>query len=345
MRWKRRPEPSTWGDFGEDDERGRLNLLTPEVVLAAHREVKVGRVFSLSLPLDYPGGSVLSPNRRPPRLLPTCTAAGEALSNYELRRTYPSATDVVNDDRAELSLQYSTHWDSLAHVGQLFDADGDGIDEPVFYNGFRPGIDILSPDPAVDRPDGPPVRGARHLGVQAMASAGLQGRGVMIDLLRHFGRSGRPIGFGDLMQVLRADAITIETGDIVCFRTGFAELLLEMKGTPDRDVLFSTTSALDGSDARLRQWITDAGVVALVADNYAVEHLPANREPVDCCSPILPLHAHCLFRLGVVLGELWKLGELADWLNQNGRHRFLLTAPPLHLTGAVASPTTPIATV
>lgn len=27
-RWTRRPEGSTWGDFGADDELGRLNLLT-----------------------------------------------------------------------------------------------------------------------------------------------------------------------------------------------------------------------------------------------------------------------------------------------------------------------------
>jgi len=29
-RWVNRPEGSTWGDFGEDDQRGRINLLTPE---------------------------------------------------------------------------------------------------------------------------------------------------------------------------------------------------------------------------------------------------------------------------------------------------------------------------
>ena len=33
LRWTRRPEGSTWGDFGPDDELGRLNLLTPEKVL------------------------------------------------------------------------------------------------------------------------------------------------------------------------------------------------------------------------------------------------------------------------------------------------------------------------
>ena len=60
---------------------------------------------------------------------------------------------------------------------------------------------------------------------------------------------------------------------------------------------------------------------------------------------ILPLHHHCLFKLGIPLGELWYLQELAAWLQQNGRSRFMLTAPPLRLPGAVGSPVTPVATV
>lgn len=54
---------------------------------------------------------------------------------------------------------------------------------------------------------------------------------------------------------------------------------------------------------------------------------------------------HCLFKLGVHLGELWYLHELATWLRAKGRNRFLLTAPPLRLPGAVGSPATPVATV
>jgi hypothetical protein len=59
----------------------------------------------------------------------------------------------------------------------------------------------------------------------------------------------------------------------------------------------------------------------------------------------MPLHDHCLFKLGIHLGELFLLTPLADWLHQHGRHRFLLTAPPLRLPGAVGSPATPVATV
>ena len=60
---------------------------------------------------------------------------------------------------------------------------------------------------------------------------------------------------------------------------------------------------------------------------------------------LLPLHHHCLFKLGLPLAELWYLRDLAEWLHAHQRHRFLLTAPPLRLPGAVGSPVTPIATV
>jgi len=83
--------------------------------------------------------------------------------------------------------------------------------------------------------------------------------------------------------------------------------------------------------------------VALIADNYAVEAHPPSPQEGECA--FLPLHQHCLFKLGVHLGEIWHLSPLADWLREHQRSRFLLTAPPLRLPGAVGSPATPIATV
>ncbi len=111
-------------------------------------------------------------------------------------------------------------------------------------------------------------------------------------------------------------------------------------------MLHHSCCALDGRDDKLLNWITDAGIAALSADNYAVERYPARPAPDgDRRHPLLPLHHHCLFKLGLPLGELWYLRELADWLRANGRTRFQLTAPPLRLPGAVGSPVTPIATV
>jgi kynurenine formamidase len=90
-------------------------------------------------------------------------------------------------------------------------------------------------------------------------------------------------------------------------------------------------------------WLHAKQIAAIAADNYAVEAFPPNHELRD--EPALPLHELCLFRLGVHLGELWWLSELAAHLRARGRSRFLLTAPPLRLPGAAGSPVTPIATV
>lgn len=68
QRWIRRPEGSNWGDFGGDDQIGRLNLITPARRLAAAREVQDGIGFPLSLPLDLPAAGIQPGYRQPPRL-------------------------------------------------------------------------------------------------------------------------------------------------------------------------------------------------------------------------------------------------------------------------------------
>ena len=346
-RWKRRPEGSTWGDFGPDDQLGRLNLLTPEKVKQGVAEVREGLSFCLSLPLDYPGGNVLNPRRYPPVLRPTLRN-GRPNMNYRVSQDDPEATDVISDDAVILHLQYSTQWDSLAHVGSLFDADGDGVPEPVYYNGFRAGEHIRGPSEAkdagaIESVEARSTCGALALGVENMAVTCVQGRGVMIDLHAHVGRERALVGYDELMRVLKADRVEVETGDMVCLHTGFAQLLLEMRRTPDPEAVHRSCAVLNGRDRRLLDWITDSGLAALIADNYAVEAHPA--QPGAGCCASLPLHEHCLFKLGVNLGEIWHLTPLADWLRARGRYRFLLTAPPLRLPGAVGSPATPVATV
>ena len=346
-RWKNRPAGSTWGDFGPDDQLGRLNLLTPEKVKQGIAEVKEGLVFCLSLPLDYPGGNLLNPRRHPPILRPTLRN-GRPNMVYVVQRDNPAATDVINDDAVILHLQYSTQWDSLAHVGQLFDADGDGKAEPVFYNGYRAGKEISGPtDPddagAIGNVPAKTTTAVHALGVENMAVNCVQGRGVMIDLHAHVGRTSTAVGYDQLMRIMEQDKVNVEAGDMVCLHTGFAQMILEMNKQPDQHKLEHSCATLDGRDRKLLQWITDSGLVSLIADNYAVEAHPATSHHGTCAT--LPLHEHCLFKLGVNLGEIWHLTPLANWLRSRKRSRFLLTAPPLRLPGAVGSPTTPVATV
>ena len=143
---------STWGDWGDDDELGRVNLITPEKVLQGVREVEAGLSFCLSLPLDYPGGTVAQPAPIPTGGRPYGGhegGAGDLLQRAHERNGRlgrPAFVDVWADDVVTLSLQYSTQWDSLAHVGAEFDADGDGVEEAVYYNGYRAGVDLVGPE-------------------------------------------------------------------------------------------------------------------------------------------------------------------------------------------------------
>ncbi len=348
-RWKNRPPGSNWGDFGPDDQLGRMNYVTREKVLQGVAEVKEGRTFCLSLPLDYPGGNVLNPRRNPPRLASTlrdAKSAGQQNFCFPLDADVPGLTDVVSDDIVLLTLQYSTQWDSFAHIGGRFDADGDGKAEIVFYNGFRAGEDLV-PAPESKSPE-PWARyegtRAKALGIENLAEHGAQGRGVMIDLHAHFGRERKAVGYDDLMKVLDQDRVAVERGDMVCLYTGFADVILELAKKPDPKLLHGTCSGLDGRDERLLQWISDSGLACLLADNYAVELIPTSiTKPKPHAA--MPLHEHCIFKNGIHLGEMWYFTELARWLREHGRSRFLLTAPPLRLPGAVGSPATPVATV
>src|SRR3954454_19874203 len=344
-----RPEGSTWGDFGDDDELGRVNLLTPEKVLQGVREVEHGITFCLSLPLDFPGGTALNQRRYPPRLAPTEDMDGTPEVFYnkpmrEMREGDDSFYDVWADDQVTLWLQYSTQWDALAHVGAEFDADGDGTGEAVYYNRYPAGVGLVGPS-AHGRGD---AAGhacfAHHLGLEHMAFHGVQGRGVLVDLVHHLGHDAQAVKLATLQEIMAADGVVVEPGDMLLLHTGFATKVLEWNREPDPVQIHMMCTYLDARDESLLEWITESQISALVADNYAVEGL-LGRDPDQSRHSFLPIHNLCLFRLGVPLGELWYLHELATWLREHDRSRFLLTAPPLRLPGAVSSPATPVTTV
>ena len=207
-RWQRRPDGSTWGDWGDDDELGRINLLTPDKVLEGVREVRAGVSFCLSLPLDFPGGTVLNQRRPPPVVAPTEDMEGNPATFYNVHMSGmkdfgdPKYVDVWADDVVTLSLQYSTQWDSLAHVGAEFDADGDGVEEPVYYNGYRAGVDLVGPKDDAAGDGGRHRSFAFHLGLEHMAYHGVQGRGVLVDLAHHLGHDWRGVDLATLQEVM-----------------------------------------------------------------------------------------------------------------------------------------------
>ncbi|NBW54423.1 MAG: cyclase family protein, partial [Betaproteobacteria bacterium] len=234
-----------------------MNLLTPAKVLQGMAEVQQGLSFNLSLPLDFPGGSVLNPRRSPPVLRPT-VRNGKPNMNYQMWCDDPLCTDVMSDDLVIMHLQYSTQWDSLAHAGSMFDADGDGVPEALYYNGFRAGTDVIGPEQnegagifdfvKVPRES---TSYAKALGIEKMAERCVQGRAVMIDLHAHVGNTGAIVGYDMLMDIMAKDKVVVEEGDMVCLHTGFGEVLLGMNKQPNGAVLDKSGSTLDGRDERL----------------------------------------------------------------------------------------------
>jgi len=335
-RWRVRPEHSNWGDFGDDDQIGKLNLITPERRRQAAREVIEGIAFCLSLPLDLPGGNLLVNERLPPARSIAPMPAGHHFVNFPMSVQDAHWTDFVCDDAVTIYTQYSTQWDALSHIGEAFDADQDGEAEIVYYNGFRSGADVVGPDDD----DAP---GARNLGIEHMAETCVQGRGVMVDLHARYGAARKFVGYDDLMRIMDDDKITVETGDMLCIHTGWAQAITDMAGKPDRDVLHQAYAVLDGADDRLLRWIDESGLSVLIADNFAVEGMQQHGRCNHYAA--LPIHRRCIVELGIHLGELWQLTPLNKWLKEHNRFRFLLTAPPLRLPGSFGSPMTPVATV
>ena len=338
QRWTQRPAGSNWGEFGADDQRGRMNLLTPQRRKEAMKEVITGEIFCLSLPLDRPGGQVLNDHRCAPVFKPVMRG-GNQVFNFPHDQVDPRFTDVSSDEAVLLYSQYSTQWDAFAHKGSLFDVDGSGERKRVFYNGWQ----IVDQNHQGIQGE----LGARAVSIASMAETGVQGRGVLVDLHRHLGEARTQVKLDMLLKIMETDRVSVGEGDILCLHTGLGQLIVDSPAQgPDRSIRLAC-AVLDGADQPLLNWITEPGIAAIAADNLAVESSSTLgvRKDIGPHGALLPLHEHCLFKIGVHLGELWYLTELANWLHANQRNRFLLTAPPLRLPGAVGSPVTPVATV
>ena len=132
---------------------------------------------------------------------------------------------------------------------------------------------------------------------------------------------------------MAADDVVVEPGDMLLLHTGFATKVLEWRTDPD-PVKIHTHVLLPRRPGRV-----PAGVDRRVADlgpggRQLRRRGALGRDRDQSRHSFLPIHHLCLFRLGVPLGEMWYLHDLAGWLRQHQPSRFLLTAPPLRLPGS-----------
>ena len=297
-------KPGNWGRWGADDERGAANLITPERVVAAAKLVRKGKVISLAVPLDA-GGPVF-PGRVPPIRLMSVSGADYAAGE-------PPAFGApfhIADDYLFMPIQGSTQWDALSHAWQ-----GDRL-----YNGV--------PQTAVRG------SGAQRLGIQN-AKDTLVGRGVLVDVLAAKGGKiapGAAITRADLEGALARQKTEVHSGDIVLVRTGVVPAFYAIADPAERTrFLFSPQAGLALDTAG---WVREHDIAAIAADNLTLEFFPAKGET---------LHATLIPKLGVYIGEVWWLEELAADCAADGRYEFFLAAQPLNLTRAVGSPVNPVA--
>lgn len=309
--------PNAWGVFGKDDQLGTLNQLTPARVLAALDSVKTGQVINLNLPLDF---------FNPPLIAHRGIPSHEVFGLNEFHR----------DDRIDNFFpQAGTQIDGLRHFANP---------DKGFYNGFS-GDDLIA-----GKPD---------LGIQKVAERGISGRGLLIDIDLYRKSIGKPIDQSSNEQISVADidgalalqGSEIQPGDILLFRTGWLAAVRSGEAKISSPVV---SPGLAQSES-IAEWLWNNQVALAAADNVALEAWPANRENIRTAAEEKGslersnhtgmLHRVLIPLLGLTIGELWDLDELADACQARGSHTFLLTAEPINMPGGVGSPANALAII
>ncbi len=216
------------------------------------------------------------------------------------------------DDYVFMPLQSASQWDGLAHV----------FYDDQLYNGF-PASDV-----------GP--HGAKHCSIDKLAK-GIVGRGVLLDIARLKGVDWLEGGY----------VITPEDLDAAAERQGVEVRLRRHRAVPHRlahevQVTERDAAAFMAGEPGLGlaccEWLHDKEVAVVASDNWAIEVLPGE---ID--TELLPVHMVLIRDMGMTLGEILDLDELADDCEADGVWEFLLTAPPIKFTDAVGSPINPLA--
>jgi kynurenine formamidase len=299
---------SNWGRWGPDDQRGTLNFITRERVLAACAIPRSGQVISCALPFDQ-NGPQSGPGGRYNPIHTMLADGGDALAGAQ--DSLPGGFNYA-DDAVSMPLHGGTHWDSLAHVSY----DG------KMYNGR---------DVRLVTSEGAQVNSIDRI------KDGVIGRGVLLDMPRlariPWLDDGTRIRPEDLDACAEAHGVGIESGDIVLVRTGMMARCLEQGSWEGY-----CGGPAPGLSIHCARWLYEREIAAVATDTWSVEVRP--NETPDC---LHPLHMISLRNTGLLLGEIFFLDDLAQACGVDGRYEFLFTAPPLPITRAVGSPINPLA--
>ena len=168
-----------------------------------------------------------------------------------------------------------------------------------------------------------------------MAEHGIVGRGVMIDVVGYRAEVGRPLDpatppaftVEDIDAAAEAQGVAFEPGDIVLLRTGWLSYLLDHPEFHDAaadSYVLGRLGAVRGNRVR---WLWEHRVSLLAADNLGVEVLPPVADSPFRTDPDLEelrghhvgmAHPVIIALLGLPLGELWWLEDLAEDCRRDG---------------------------
>lgn len=231
-----RPEFSNWGRWGDEDESGAGNHVTPASILAALRLPQTGEVVALSQTI---GDRHAPRNGAPPQHF-MLNDAGDYLAGAKAPQGFQAAADHMS----WATHGAVTHLDALGHVWY----------DDTLYNGYSH-VAVRS-------------SGLRKLGIDKAPT--FLTRGVLIDVARHRGvehlEPGYEITSADLQEVLGVSGMTLQPGDAVLIRTGWINVW------ESEDVAYHGDRPGIGLDAS--EYLARADVSLVGADNSGVEVLP-----------------------------------------------------------------------
>ncbi|MFF5672888.1 cyclase family protein [Streptomyces hygroscopicus] len=181
--------PSNWGRWGEDDERGTLNLITGEARARGAAEARTGRMVSLALPI-----------RPTPVISGPFAPSTQDASPVQQMMVYVGSPAPATADVMLVTNHHprSTHLDALGHT----------VRDGRVYPG-RPVDEAVTP------------AGARH-GSTAAYAAGIATRGILLDLAADGPLpSGHAVTSRDLEAAEERQGVRLESGDALVVRCGW----------------------------------------------------------------------------------------------------------------------------
>jgi kynurenine formamidase len=298
---------SAWGLFGEQDNLGLVNLMTPERIAAAARLVRRGQVFCLDMPL----GSIA----------PALATFRGAPRHHVLHQPGTAGFDDVYDN---LFPQASSQWDSLAHVGYAPDQMYNGVTEQQVLAGERNTIDHW----------------ARH-GIAGRAVLLDAERAIRAAGRPYDPGDGVAIGADDLELARRQAGVEFAPGDIILLHTGFAAWYVRQPTQVKNRLHGNVVAPGVAHTEAVCEYLWNSHAAAIACDTFGVEVFPADRSAQ--AHPFGFLHNMLIGQFGMALGELWWLADLAADCAADGIHEMFLVSAPLNAPGGIGSPANAVA--